>query len=46
MNETTLDNMLKEMKLLWKLEDAIKKQQYYTPQVEKLLQKLWELRNE
>jgi hypothetical protein len=44
MNETTLDNILKEMKLLWKLEDAIKKQQYYTPQVEKLLQKLEDLR--
>jgi hypothetical protein len=44
MNETTLDNMLKEMKLLWKLEDAVRKQRVNNTPVEKLLQKLEELR--
>jgi hypothetical protein len=44
MNEATLDKMLKEMKLLWKLEDAIRKQRPSTLAVEKLLEKLEDLR--
>jgi hypothetical protein len=38
------EKMLEEMKLLWKLEDAIRKQRTNNPQVEKLLQKLEDLR--
>jgi hypothetical protein len=38
------EKMLEEMKLLWKLEDAVQKQRINTPQVEKLLQKLEDLR--
>lgn len=38
------EKMLEEMKLLWKLEDAVRKQHTNVPAVEKLLQKLEELR--
>jgi hypothetical protein len=38
------EKMLEEMKLLWKLEDAVRGQRINTPQVEKLLQKLEDLR--
>jgi hypothetical protein len=38
------EKMLEEMKLLWKLEDAIRKQRINNPQVEKLLEKLEDLR--
>jgi hypothetical protein len=38
------EKMLEEMKLLWKLEDAIRKQRTNNSQVEKLLQKLEDLR--
>jgi hypothetical protein len=38
------EKMLEEMKLLWKLEDAVREQRINNPQVEKLLQKLEDLR--
>jgi hypothetical protein len=38
------EKMLEEMKLLWKLEDAVREQRINMPQVEKLLQRLEELR--
>jgi hypothetical protein len=38
------EKMLEEMKLLWKLEDAVREQRINMPAVEKLLQKLEELR--
>ena len=38
------EKMLEEMKLLWKLEDAVREQRINMPQVEKLLQKLEDLR--
>lgn len=38
------EKMLEEMKLLWKLEDAVRAQRINMPNVEKLLQKLEELR--
>ena len=38
------EKMLQEMKLLWKLEDAVREQRINMPNVEKLLQKLEELR--
>jgi hypothetical protein len=38
------EKMLEEMKLLWKLEDAVREQRINMPNVEKLLQKLEDLR--
>lgn len=38
------EKMLEEMKLLWKLEDAVREQRINMPNVETLLQKLEELR--
>ena len=38
------EKMLQEMKLLWKLEEAVRIQRINMPAVEKLLQKLEELR--
>jgi hypothetical protein len=38
------EKMLEEMKLLWKLEDAVREQRINMPQVEKLLEKLEDLR--
>ena len=38
------EKMLEEMKLLWKLEDAVREQRINMPQVEKLLQQLEDLR--
>jgi hypothetical protein len=38
------EKMLEEMKLLWKLEDAVREQRINMPQVEKLLQLLEDLR--
>lgn len=38
------EKMLEEMKLLWKLEEAVRQQRINLPPVEKLLKKLEELR--
>lgn len=38
------EKMLQEMKLLWKLEEAVREQRINSTQVEKLLQKLEDLR--
>lgn len=38
------EKMLQEMKLLWKLEEAVREQRINMPAVEKLLQKLEDLR--